>query len=271
MTTKKCSSKEHNENEAIKYCQICKIYMCNQCDDIHSKLCTNHFSFFLKDDYNETFSGICFENEHFNQLEYFCKTHNKLCCVSCISKIKGKGNGQHSDCDICFIEDIQDEKRNKLKDNITILENFSKNLKSDNEELKEVLNKIEKTKEELKITVQKIFTELRSALNNREDELLFDIDQKIDNTFLDKEIVKRGEVDPNRIKEVLIKGKKIEEEWNNDNLKEMINDCINLENNINYINKIKESLEKYNSSKLDIHFIPEENQINNFIKEIKSF
>ena len=104
MTTKKCSSKEHNENEAIKYCQICKIYMCNQCDDIHSKLCTNHFSFFLKDDYNETFSGICFENEHFNQLEYFCKTHNKLCCVSCISKIKGKGNGQHSDCDICLLK-----------------------------------------------------------------------------------------------------------------------------------------------------------------------
>ena len=42
-------------------------------------------------------------------------------------KLKGKENGQHSDCDICFIEDIEKEKRNKLKDNIKCLEDISIN------------------------------------------------------------------------------------------------------------------------------------------------
>ena len=42
--------------------------------------------------------GLCKEENHSNILEYFCKSHNVLCCAACINKIKGKGNGQHSYC-----------------------------------------------------------------------------------------------------------------------------------------------------------------------------
>ena len=48
---------------------------------------------------------------HPNKLEYFCKTHNKLCCTNCIVNIRGKGNGKHKDCNICFIENIKNEKK----------------------------------------------------------------------------------------------------------------------------------------------------------------
>ena len=56
----------------------------------------------------------------------FVKTHNQLCCSSCLCKIKKKGNGQHADCDACVIEDIKEEKEkeSKLKENISILENL---------------------------------------------------------------------------------------------------------------------------------------------------
>ena len=85
--------------------------MCNKCENIHKKLCYNHSPYNLKENINEIFTGICKEKNHLNGLDYFCKNHNTLCCAACISKIKGKGNGQHSDCDICFIENISNEKR----------------------------------------------------------------------------------------------------------------------------------------------------------------
>ena len=167
---KKCSSKEHPDINAIFYCQICKIYMCNKCENIHNKLCYNHSPYNLKEDINEIFTGICKEKNHLNDLDYFCKNHNTLCCAACISKIKGKGNGQHSDCDICFIENISNEKRKKLKDNIKLLENLSNSLNKTITDLKNILDKNERDKEELKSNIQNIFTKLRSALNEREDE-----------------------------------------------------------------------------------------------------
>ena len=48
----------------------------------------------------------------------FCKNHNTLCCAACISKIQSKGNGKHKNCDVCNIEEIKDEKKNTLKNNI---------------------------------------------------------------------------------------------------------------------------------------------------------
>lgn len=53
-----------------------------------------------------------------------------MCCDSCIVKLKTKGKGQHKDCDICFIEDIKDEKKNKLEKNIESLEDLYNNLEN---------------------------------------------------------------------------------------------------------------------------------------------
>ena len=108
---KKCSSKDHSNNNAISYCQKCEIYLCNKCDKLHSDLCINHFDFIIKENINDIFSDICNENKYHTKLSYFCKNHNKLCCGLCITKIKGEGNGQHKDCDVCFIKDIKNEKK----------------------------------------------------------------------------------------------------------------------------------------------------------------
>ena len=71
----------------------------------------NHHQYNLDKDFNNIFFDICKEENHSLKLEYFCKNHNQLCCVACIAKIGGKGKGQHKDCDICFIENIKDEKK----------------------------------------------------------------------------------------------------------------------------------------------------------------
>ena len=182
--------------------------MCNKCEKMHSSLFPMHQTFNIKDDIKNIVTGICKENNHKNELEYFCKTHNILCCVQCIASIKEKGNGEHKDCTICTIEKIQDEKKNKLKENINCLEELSKKLEESINELKKLFIKINEDKEELKLKIQNIFTKVRNTLNNREDLLLLEVDNKFNEFYGDENIIKEGEKLPNKIKISLEKERK---------------------------------------------------------------
>ena len=42
---KKCSLIDHKENEAISFCQECKIYMCKKCEKYHSELFKYHHAY----------------------------------------------------------------------------------------------------------------------------------------------------------------------------------------------------------------------------------
>ena len=137
---KKCSNIKHQEINAIIFCSECKIYMCIKCEKGHSELFNNmHDDKIIKDiNTEDMFTGICDEENHKQELKYFCKDHNKLCCVECIARIKTKYNGQHKDCDVCLIEDIEKEKKSKLKENIKILEDLSINFKQSIEDIKNI-------------------------------------------------------------------------------------------------------------------------------------
>ena len=153
----KCNFKEHKEINAIIYCQECKINMCNKCSIYHKGLIENHHLININEKNDNTFTGYCPELNHPNKLNYFCKNHNKLCCANCITKIKEKGDGQHKNCNVCIIENISEEKKNKLNENINYLEDLSKGLEKAIEDIKALLQKIDNDKEELKLQVQKIF------------------------------------------------------------------------------------------------------------------
>ena len=108
---KKCSFKEHKDKEATDYCYNCKVYLCNKCVDYHKELLKNHQIAELDELSKEIFTGLCKEENHNLKLEHYCKNHNILCCGLCICKIKGNGNGQHNECDICLIKDIKEDKK----------------------------------------------------------------------------------------------------------------------------------------------------------------
>ena len=84
---KKCSMKEHNTIDALYFCMECRIYLCNKCDQFHSNLFKEHHKYNLDKDINDIFTGFCKEKNHRVELKYFCKSHNKLCCAECITKI----------------------------------------------------------------------------------------------------------------------------------------------------------------------------------------
>ena len=77
---------------------------------------------------NEIFLDKCKVENHNYKLEFYCKDHNNLCCLACICKIKVERYGQHSGCDTSHINDIKDEIRNKLKENINYLEELYKQI-----------------------------------------------------------------------------------------------------------------------------------------------
>ena len=121
----------------------------------------------------------------------------------------------------------------------------------------------------MKLNIQNTFTKIRNALNNREDELLLEVDKKFNELYCDEKILEQCEKLPNKIKLSLEKSKSIEQ--NKNELASFINECIDIENNIKDINKINESIDKCkNEGEIEINFIYEE-EFNLLIDNIKKF
>ena len=133
----KCSSSKHSEFNAVSYCPECKKYLCNKCQNLHNELLEDHKTINLNEK-KEIFINKCKEKNHNDKLEFFCKDHNILCCSLCICKIKEYGYGQHFDCNVTHIKEIENEKRNKLKENISKLEEIYKHINQSINKLKEM-------------------------------------------------------------------------------------------------------------------------------------
>ena len=271
-----CSSEDHLEIESSCYCMKCQVYMCKKCELFHSKLLKNHKNFISYNNENKEniFNGYCREKDHQMKLEFFCKNHNQLCCAACIAKIKKDEIGKHKDCNVCIIEDIKEEKIYKLNNNIQLLAELSSTIEESINNLKIIFEAINKRKNDLKGTIQNIFTKIRNELNNREDFLLLKVDEIFENIFFDENTIKNYNKLPNKIKLSLEKSKliNIEDYKSNDELISLIEKCINLENNIKEIDDIKKNIKKYeNSNDYQTKFIPEEKEINNFIDKIKNY
>ena len=110
-------------------------------------------------------------------------------------------------------------------------------------------------------------------MNQREDEILIEINKLYDDLFCTEDIIKESEKLPNKINMSLEKAKLIDDDWEDDSeLSSKINNCINIENNINNISLINDEIKKYksNSDKDIIQYELEEESIKNIIKTIKS-
>ena len=154
------------------------------------------------------------------------------------------------------------------------MEELSNKLDPSIKELKEIYQKIDESKDKLKMEIQNIFTKIRTELNKREDELYEEIDKKYNELFFKEDFIKESEKLPNLVKISLERGKMKENEWDDDKkLNKLINDCIIIENTIKNINEIYEKIEKFNSNKeLKIEFEPKQDEIQNgFLKSIRTF
>ena len=161
------------------------------------------------------------------------------------------------------------EKEKKFNENYTKLENISNNLEQTTKQLKMLSEKINKQKEQIILDIQKYFTKLRSTLNEREDKLIEEVEQKYKNAFFDDNIIKECDKLPNNIKNCLDNGKDIKDKWKKENeLPYVINCCIEFENNLNKIDEINQKIIKCNSNKIEITFEIKEKYFEEKIKEL---
>ena len=178
----------------------------------------------------KTFSGFCEINEHNAELQYFCKTHNKLCCAKCVTEAKF----QNSSCVFVSNEEIRGEKNKILKENIQLLEFLKKkSFKKPKETLEIISNKIKEEKEKLKLKINNVMKAIKKLLREREKELLLEVEKYYEITNLN-----------NIIEITLEKGKRTDKDWCHNDLIFLINDCLNIENNLK---EIKQNLTIYNS------------------------
>jgi hypothetical protein len=222
------------------------------------------------------FTGLCPEENHSDNLEYFCKSHNKLCCAACISKIQSKGNGLHKDCNVCNVEDIKEEKFQELKENIKILENLSNQFDEMIDELKSNFKKV--TKETTEAQIQNTFSKIKKSINEREEEIMSKVDDLINNHY-DEMFLKEKQKYDNTLKKIeksIAKSKEIENELNDSNkYKASINECLIIENNMPNLNKDIEKIKNeidINKINSGIKFYPgDDESINEFTKKMKKF
>jgi hypothetical protein len=247
--------------------------MCNKCRQLHSDLFDDHqLSNIEKNDNNTNFfTGICKEENHSLKLEYFCNTHKKLCCERCVSKYKNKGNGQHAYCSISLLEQIEKLNKDKLDKNIKSLEDLNKNINKKIDELKIMIEKTDKQKEELIVKIQKIFTQIRSAINEREDQLLLYVGKKFERYCIKKDKIKEIEDLPKLIKSNIEKGNILKNDWKKKSLSFLINDCTKIEENLNKINIINNRLTKINSANIHINFFLNDYEVNHLVTSLKEF
>ena len=162
------------------------------------------------------------------------------------------------------------KKKINLKENNDYLEQSINIYDQLIDELKINNNKIKEYKEELKGQIQIIFSTIRNELNEREKKLLSDLDEKFKNIFIERKKFKKLK---NKIKIILEKSRTIEDKnWNNINeLPELIDICLEIENNRKKIDNLNDDIKKSNSDYLKIRFRPEKYEISEFIEKIQNF
>ena len=82
-------------------------------------------------------------------------------------------------------------KKNKLIKNIEQLEDISKSLETEINQLKILFQEINKDKENIKLNVKTIFSKIRNTINEREDELLLEVDKQFSNLFFNENIINK--------------------------------------------------------------------------------
>ena len=88
---------------------------------------------------------------------------------------------------------------------------------------------------------------------------------------LDENIINKTEKLPNKINFSIEKGKLIINQWKQNELNSLINDCLNIENNIKEIISINEYVKKYSSLNLNIKFMPNKKDSKEILEIIKNY
>ena len=153
------------DGPVVALCIDCELYLCKVCHEYHSNKNSEHNIVSLGDVSSGAIQKVLYcPNHQKNELDYYCKTCDKIVCLYCT--VKDHVGHTHD-----IVEKIASEHRNVLRKIITpvdeMIENLSKaeaNIVSTQEKIKEQANEIDQE-------IDKCYYEQLQELNKRHKQL----------------------------------------------------------------------------------------------------
>ncbi|XP_067656382.1 uncharacterized protein [Haliotis asinina] len=164
-------------NEAISRCQECHSNLCKECDFVHRRhrLSRDHVIISLGDLTDQPIAS--FAKSHFcpkhpkHNLEFYCATEEKLCCVSC-TVLGHKGH------DLQQLEEASAAKKTQLETKLAEVHSHADRLRNNKKQLKCQEKHIEDTREKSLSDINTMFGHFKTILDTRQQQLMTDVKQR---------------------------------------------------------------------------------------------
>ena len=184
-TDLKCDECGDDNDPVVGLCVDCELYLCQDCNKVHSKKNKTHdivaMSSVVKDDsFGQSTRKVLYCPEHQkNELDYYCKTCDKIVCLYCT--VKDHVGHTHD-----IVEKTASEHRNMLMKITTPVEEMSKNLSKAEADIVSTQEKIKEQASEIDQEIDKCYVgqllelnkhhqhlkkQLRDAVSQKEDAL----------------------------------------------------------------------------------------------------
>ena len=210
-TELKCDECCDDDDPVVALCVDCELYLCQDCNKVHSKKNKTHDIVSLHLVSGEVVAGhptrkvlYCPEHQK-NELDYYCKTCDMIVCLYCTVK---DHNGHTHD----IVEKTASEHRNMLTKIIAPVEEMSKDLSKAEANIISIQEKIKEQAHEIDQQIDKCYVEQLKKLNDHHNQL------------------KKRLHDAVSLKEKA--------------LKEQLNDVTSLQDDLTHMKKLREGIEK---------------------------
>ena len=169
-TELKCDECGDDNDPVVALCVDCELYLCKVCHDYHIKKHKTHDVLSLSSISKEGTTGqstgkvlYCPEHQK-NELDYYCKTCDKIVCLYCT--VKDHGGHTHD-----IVEKTAAEHRNMLMKIIAPVEEMSENLSKAEANIVSTQEKIKEQASEIDQEIDKCYVEQLKELNKHHKQL----------------------------------------------------------------------------------------------------
>ena len=169
-TELKCDECGDDNDPVVALCVDCELYLCKVCHEYHKKKNKTHDIVSLRLITGEEAAGkptrkvLYCPNHQKNELDYYCKTCDKIVCLYCT--VKDHVGHSHD-----IVEKTASEHRNVLMKIITPVEEMSKNLSKAEANIVSTQEKIKEQASEIDQEIDKCYAEQLQELNKHHKQL----------------------------------------------------------------------------------------------------
>ncbi|XP_048244726.1 protein PML-like [Haliotis rufescens] len=173
-TTEPLCTNDDDGNQAVCWCQECEEFLCEYCQNMHSsvKVSRNHAVHNFGDITPTKLENKtnCSIHERY-PLDLFDKSCNMCICCQC-------RRGEHADHEVCYLDEAAEGVTQRIeqhgKDLSALLSRQQTHLQS----IRQETQLTNRTQDTLRKTIEHTFRSLRSHLDQREKELLIDLESQ---------------------------------------------------------------------------------------------